>query len=424
MTRQLLPISALLLGSAFLLFAGGINGLILPVRGTLEGFSTLSLGLLGTGWAVGYIAGCYFSPRLVARVGHVRAFSVLSSAAAIALLMSLVLMDAAAWIVLRAISGFCFAGAAMIVESWLSDRAGPSSRGRIFGIYTMVNLVAVTGGQLSLTLGDTTGFLFFALGAVFYCLALIPTAVSSSETPAPLVNVRIDLGSLWRLSPVALFGVFFVGIANSAFGTLSAVYSNAVGLDLTAIALFASIPILAGAVSQVPIGYLSDRFDRRGVLAGIAALAIVADILFLAVAPVSAAANLAFVALFGAMVFAMYPVILAHANDHAAPGQAIQVSGGLLMVYGMGSIIGPLVAGIGMASVGPSGLFATSLVAHVVLLVFTLWRMRVRAPVPDADKSAFIFTPPARTATPETSVLVHGQDGADTPEKDPRDGPI
>ena len=413
MTRQLLPISALLLGSAFLLFAGGINGLILPVRGTHEGFSALSLGLLGTGWAVGYIAGCFYSPRLVARVGHIRSFSVLSSAAAIALLLSLILLHPVWWILLRAIAGFCFAGAAMIVESWLSDRASPSSRGRVFGVYTMINLVASTGGQLSLTLGDTTGFFFFALGAIFYCLALIPTAVSSTATPTPLVNVRIDLMSLWRLSPVALFGVLFVGISNSAFGTLSAVYADSIGLDLTSVALFASIPILAGAVSQVPIGYLSDRFDRRGVLAGIAVLAIVADALFILFMPTAPWANLALVSLFGATVFAMYPVILAHANDHAPPGRAIEVSGGLLMVFGFGSVIGPLVAGVGMGWIGSEGLFLTSLIAHVILLAFTLWRMTVRAPVTGDAKGSFVFTPSARTATPETSALAHGQDGAE-----------
>lgn len=403
--RHLLPISALLIGSGFLLFAGGINALILPVRGTAEGFSSLSLGLLGTGWALGYVLGCLFTPRLVARVGHIRSFGVMSALAAIAILASLLFLTAWAWIPLRAISGFCFAGAAMIVESWLSERAAPNDRGKVFGIYTMVNLFASTAGQMVLTLGDTRGFFFFVLGAMFYCLSLVPTAVSSSASPNPLVNVKIDLRSLWRNSPVAVFGVFLVGISNSAFGTLGAVYAERIGLSLSTIALFASLPVLAGAVAQVPVGILSDRMDRRWVLVGLAVLAGGTDLAFILLSPEAVWLNLILSGLFGAAVFSMYPVILAHANDHAADGAAIQTSGGLLMVFGVGGIVGPMVAGLGMGRVGASGLFWTSVAAHTLLILFVVWRISVRAAVSDAEKGSFTATPMARSATPETAAL-------------------
>ncbi|MDF0600433.1 MFS transporter [Psychromarinibacter sp. C21-152] len=403
--RQFLPISALLLGSAFLLFAGGINALILPVRGTAEGFSSLALGLLGTGWALGYVTGCLFTPRLVARVGHIRSFGVMCALAAIAILASLLILTPWAWVPLRAISGVCFAGAAMIVESWLSERAAPKDRGKVFGIYTMVNLVASTAGQLVLTLGDTRGFLFFVLGAIFYSLALVPTAVSSSASPNPLVNVRLDLRGLWRNSPVAVFGVFLVGISNSAFGTLGAVYAERVGLALSSMALFASLPILAGALAQVPVGALSDRTDRRWVLVGLAALAAATDAAFILLAPTSLWANLALAAAFGAAVFSMYPVILAHANDHAAEGAAIQTSGGLLMIFGVGGIAGPLIAGLGMTRIGAAGLFWTSVAAHVLLILFVIWRISVRAGLTEAQKGHFTATPMGRTTTPETAML-------------------
>ena len=408
MIRQILPISALLLGSAFLLFAGGINSLILPVRGSAEGFSSIALGLLGTGWAIGYVSGCLVTPPLVGRVGHVRSFGVMCALAAVSILASLILLTPWAWVPLRAISGFCFAGAAMIVESWLSERVDKSSRGKVFGVYTMVNLFASTAGQMSLTLGDTKGFLFFALGAIFYSLALVPTAVSSSTTPTPLVSVRIDLGALWRNSPVALFGVFLVGISNSAFGTLAAVYGERIGLVLSSIALFASLPILAGAVAQIPVGILSDRMDRRRVLIGVAAVALAADLAFILWQPEGRLANLALVSVFGGAIFAMYPVILAHANDHAADGTYIQTSGGLLMVFGLGSVVGPLVAGFGMSEIGVSGLFLTSVAAHAGLISFTIWRIMVRAPVVGAAKGVFVATAPARMATTETAVLQKG----------------
>jgi MFS family permease len=405
MVRQVLSISALLLGSAFLLFAGGINSLILPVRGSSEGFSALSLGLLGTGWAIGYVLGCLYCPRLVAKVGHIRAFSVMSALAALSLLGSLILMTPWSWIILRSICGFCFAGAAMIVESWLSERAEPSVRGRIFAVYTMVNLAASTAGQLMLTLGDPNGFFFFVLGAMFYILALIPTAISSTTTPRPLVSVKLDLRRLWRNSPIAVFGVFMVGISNSAFGTLAAVYADRIGLALTGVALFASLPIMAGAIAQIPVGILSDKVDRRWVLVGISVIAVIADLCFILVAPDSRVMNLALACLFGASIFAMYPVMIAHANDHASPDEYLQTSGGLLMVFGLGSIAGPLIAGAGMSNIGVSGLFLTTVGAHVLLVVFALFRITRRSAVASEAKAEFVVSPPTRSSTPETIAL-------------------
>lgn len=413
MYRQLVPISALLLGSALLLFAGGINALILPVRGSEEGFSTAALGFLGTGWAVGYVLGCLYIPRLVAAVGHIRTFGVMCALASVAVLSQALVVEAWAWIPVRAVSGFSFAGAAMIVESWLSDRAEPTTRGRIFGLYSMVNLAASTAGQMVIALGDASGFFFFALGAIFYSLALIPTAISTSQTPAPLTTVRLDLRTLWMNSPVAVVAVFLVGISNGAFGTLSAVYADRVGLDLSSVALFASLPVLAGAAAQIPFGIFSDRMDRRKVLVATALLALVADTAFVLWVPEGQLANLVLASLFGAAIFAMYPLIVAHANDHAPPGTSIQVSGGLLMVYGIGSIIGPLGAGWIMGPFGPAGLFYTTIAAHVVMIVFTVWRISVRAAVPEEDKGEFQPTMPARTSTPETAVLREGEDEAE-----------
>ncbi|MEX5728327.1 MFS family permease [Rhodovulum iodosum] len=367
MVRHLLPISALLFGSALLLFAGGIHSLILPVRGSAEGFTATSLGLLGTGWAIGYVLGCLFVPRLVGAVGHIRTFGVMCAFAAVSILIQALIVEEWAWIPVRAVSGFCFAGAAMIVESWLNDRAQPSTRGTIFGIYTMVNLVALTAGQMAISQGDTTGFLFFAVGAVFYCLALVPTALSTSASPAPLTTVRLNLPALWRNSPVAVAAVFMVGISNAAFGTLAAVYADRVGLGLTSLALFASVPVLAGALSQVPIGFASDRMDRRIVLIAAAVAALSADLAFILLAPEGRLENLLLAGLFGAAIFAMYPIIVAHANDHAPPGTSIQVSGGLLMVFGLGSIVGPLIAGVMMSKAGPQGLFLTTICAHATM---------------------------------------------------------
>ncbi|MCT4685102.1 MAG: MFS transporter [Roseicyclus sp.] len=423
MVRQIVPVFALLLGSALLLFAGGMHGLILPVRGSIEGFSASALGLLGTGWAVGYVAGCLIAPRLVGMVGHIRTFGVMCAMAATAVLLQALIVETWAWIPVRAVSGFCFAGAAMIVESWLNDRAQPGTRGTIFGIYTMVNLVAVTAGQMAISLGDASGFLFFAVAGIVYCLALVPTALSTSASPAPLTSVRLDLRALWRNSPVAVVAVFLVGISNAAFGTLAAVYADRVGLALTAIALFVSIPVLAGALAQIPIGLASDRMDRRKVLLATAVVALAADLAFVLLLPEGRLLNLLLVGAFGAAIFAMYPIIVAHANDHAPPGTSIQVSGGLLMVFGLGSILGPLVAGVAMTGLGPGGLFLTTVVAHVLMIVFTIWRMAVKAAVPEDRKTPFQISVPARAATPETAALSAGEDEAEPLEVPDEDAP-
>lgn len=413
--RQFLPISALLLGSAFLLFAGGINSLILPVRGNLEGFSSVSLGLLGTGWALGYVAGCILSATVVARVGHIRAFGVLCAIAAVSMLGSAILMTPWTWIVLRGLCGFCFAGTAMIVESWLSERTEPSARGRVFGVYTMVNLGASTAGYMMLTLGDPSGFVFFALAAIFYCLALVPTALSNTSTPAPMVSVKLNLKALWRNSPVAVFAVFWVGVSNSAFGTLAAVYAQNVGLVLSAVALFTSIPILAGALMQMPVGLLSDKMDRRKVLVGVAALALLADLAFILLAPQGQTANLLLAALLGGSIYALYPVIVAHANDHAQPGTAIQISGGLLLTFGIGSIIGPTVAGWMMSEVGLRALFYVTSISHGIMILYTIWRISRREAVSDEGKSAFQPINIGRPSNLQTAVISQGAEPDGTP---------
>jgi MFS family permease len=418
MVKSILPLAALLLGSAFLVFAGGVNGLILPVRGDAEGFTATSLGLLGTGWALGFIAGCLRTPRLVARVGHIRAFGAMCALASIAVLLSLVLITPWVWIPVRALSGFCFAGAAMIVESWLNERTDAASRGRIFGIYTMVNLTATTAGQMVLTLGDARGYFFFVLAAMVYCLALLPTAISATSTPKPLTQVSLNLRGLWKNSPIAVFAILMVGVSNASFGTLAAVYASRIGFSIDQIALFASVPILAGAASQIPVGITSDKYDRRVVLIVIAVIALVADALFVfsggATHPLI---TLALAALFGATVFAMYPVIVAHANDHAEPGSFIQVSGGLLLVFGMGSIVGPTIAGFAMSNFGTSYLFVVTGGAHVCLILFALLRLKMRPAVAQADKVAFQAKPLARASTPETAALAGDESELEADQK-------
>lgn len=400
-----LSIASLLTGAALLFAAGGINSLILPVRGSLADMSPFALGLLGTGWAIGYIAGCLKVPELVARVGHIRAFSVMSALATLSVLASALYISAPAWIALRSVAGFAFAGAAMIVESWLTEASTKDNRGRVYGLYTMILLAATTAGQLSLPLADTTTLFFFVASAMLYITSLIPTAISSSTAPQPLVQTRLNLPELWRNSPLAVLGAFLVGVSNASFGTLAAVYAGALNLTLAVTSIFVSIPVLAGAISQLPIGWLSDRYDRRLVLLVMALIALLADLSFLVQAPESAIAAIVRGIVFGTAVFAMYPVLIAHANDHAKPEDALLTSGALLLVFGIGSIVGPMLSGLLMSTSGAAGLFAITLTAHAVLIGYTLWRMTRRASVEASEKEAFHPQGLSVGATPQTNVF-------------------
>lgn len=399
-------IAALLLGSGLLLMAGGLHGLLLPVRGLAEGFSDTSLGMLGAGWAAGYIAGCLLVPMIVKRVGHIRTFGVMASIAAISMLLNLLFMMPEVWIPLRALTGFCFAGGAMIVESWLNERANNKTRGRVFGIYTMINLGSTTIGQMLLTLGDPTGFVFFVVGSIIYSLSLLPTALSTAATPTPLAQARLDPRQLWKNSPVAVVAVVLTGISNGAFGTLGAVYGRRIGLEVGDVAIMMSLSLLIGALIQVPVGMVSDRIDRRLVLIGMGLVAMVVEIVLSLLSAPGSTTVIIFVSLFGGMIYSMYPVIVAHANDHAAPGEFLKTSGGLLMLYGVGTMIGPIAAAALMSATSPSALFHVTAGAHLLMVLFTLWRMTQRASLSVAEKSDFVpVLTTGRLSTPETAAM-------------------
>ncbi|MBB5751830.1 MFS transporter [Prosthecomicrobium pneumaticum] len=405
MASQLIPVAALLLGSAFLLVAGGIHGLLLPIRGAVEGFSTTELGLIGTGWAAGFVLGCLVVPRMVRRVGHVRSYGVMASVAAVAILLNLLVVSPWPWIVLRAFSGFCFAGAAMIVESWLNERATRENRGTIFSVYQMVNFAASTVGQLLLATAPAEGFFFFVLGAIFYCLAILPSALSTAQTPRPLKVSRLDLKKLMANSPVAAVGCFIIGNVNGAFGTLGAVYAQQIGLPIAAIAFLMSGAVLGGALTQVPLGRLSDRIDRRVVLVGVSGAAIVMGVLISLLNPHDPYVLIPMIALFGGMIYPMYGLTVAHANDFAAPDEFVQIAGGLLLMSGIGTAIGPIIGALAMEHIGPQGLFTFCSGAHLLLIAYTLYRMR-RRPAPSVDaREAFQPMPLLKNQTPETVAL-------------------
>jgi MFS family permease len=401
---SVIKIYALFLGSALLMFGGGMQGLLLSVRGAEEGFSLLALGLIGTGWSVGFVAGSITVPMVVRKAGHIRAFSVMAAIGTITILLNLLLLNDVSWILLRALSGFCFAGAAMIVESWLNEVAENKSRGTIFSIYTTINMAASTMGQIAISMTGTAGYLPFVLGAISFICALLPTALTSSPQPRPLSSAKIDIGLLYRTSPVAAIAAFSVGMANGAFGTLAPVYGYEQGLDTSGIALLFAVAAILGAVAQIPFGRLSDHIDRRLVMIGLSTFAALVGALIVIINP---GPNWLMFVLFGAYGFAanpIYAVAVAHANDFARDGDFAKIAGGMLLILGIGLAIGPAVASLIMGAWSPVGLFIVTAAFHGALAVTAYLRMRMRKSIDAAYREP--FQPMTdRQVTPETIVL-------------------
>jgi MFS family permease len=405
LARQIVPILALLFSTAFLLAGNGLHSLLLPIRGTLEGFSTNELGLVGTGWATGFVLGCLTAPVVVRRVGHIRAFSCSAACAAIIILMNGIAVHPLAWIVLRIGSGFFLAGAFMIIESWLNERATNESRGTIFAVYLMVTYLAITAGQLGVGAGDPATTTLFMSGAILFCLAVLPTALSTAASPRPLAQVKIDLRRLFLNSPVAFLTVLMVGVINGAFGTLAAVWGTRIGLSTGTIALMMGITVVSGAVTQVPVGRISDRTDRRYVITGAALAAGLAGLAIVVLEPSHPALVLTLTGIYGALTYPIYGLAVAHANDYAEASDFVAVSGGLLLLYGAGTMVGPLAASAAMTAAGPEALFIVTAVSHATIAGYAVFRTFRRAPVPESVRDSFRNVPSPRATTPQTAAL-------------------
>jgi MFS family permease len=386
---SVIKIYALFLGSALLMFGGGLQGLLLSVRGAEEEFSLLALGLIGTGWSVGFVAGSIGVPLIVRNVGHIRAFSVMAAIGTITILLNLLFINDVGWILLRALSGFCFAGAAMIVESWLNEVADNKSRGTIFSIYVTINMASSTLGQIAMSVTGTAGYVPFVIGAISFICAVLPTALTSSPQPKPLSSAKIDVRLLYSTSPVAAIAAFSVGMANGAFGTLAPVYGYERGLDAGGIALLFSIAAILGALAQIPMGRLSDRIDRRIVLIGLAGLAAVVGLLTVIINPEAGWLMYVLFAAYGFAANPIYAIAVAHANDFARDGDFAKIAGGMLLILGVGLAIGPAVASVIMGVWSPVGLFVVTTLFHGLLGLAAFLRMRIRKSIDAAERTPF-----------------------------------
>ncbi|NNG05042.1 MAG: MFS transporter [Inquilinus sp.] len=389
MASALGPVTALLISVAILLMGNGLQSTLLPVRANIEAFSTLQIGILGSFYFLGFAAGCLMAPYVVRRVGHIRAFTAMVSIASAVALAHAMAVSPYVWWPLRAMTGFCFAALFMIIESWLNERSTNETRGFVFSIYAVINLTVLTLGQLMIVLDSPTAFTLFAVSSILVSLAAVPVAMTTAPAPAPIDQVGIRIGRLFKTSPVGFAGCFVVGAVNGCFWSLGPLFAQESGLSVGGIAVFMSVTVIAGAIGQYPLGRASDKTDRRRIIVGIALAAAAAGIALVTVAPNWPPGTLVFSFLFGAFAFPLYAVSVAHTNDHVSPQDYVEVAGGLLLLYALGAVVGPMAASGLMARFGPNSLFAFTAATQTALALFVLVRMQVRDRAPAADRGDF-----------------------------------
>lgn len=388
MTR-LLPLTPLLAAAGILLAANGLQGTLIALRADFENFPTAIIGLISAAYFVGVMAASWLAPYLIGAVGHIRVFAGLAAIAAAGTLALVLIIDPFAWAAIRAVMGFCFAGLATVVESWINSRSENTDRGRVLSIYRLVDLASVTGGQFLLPVFSISGFEIFAVTAILFCISLVPICLMDRSRPKAPERAHFDLPAVWRISPLACLGCVTIGLTNSAFRLIGPLYAREIGLGVGGIALFVSAGIIGGAVLQFPLGYISDRFGRRSsmIIATAGAMAAGLYMSLFARAPEAVYAG-AFV--FGAFALPLYSLSAAHANDQATDDDYVMVAAGLSFFFSLGAIFGPLAASIVIETFGAPAFFTYTSVIHGILILVAFYRMSRRSSVPAEARGRFV----------------------------------
>ncbi len=390
MIRTLVSISSLLVGYACLLSGNAMLTTLLALRAQIENFLLLQIGIINAAYFLGLYAGAKFTDRLVSRVGHGRAYAVFASIGSICALLHALLLNPYMWMVIRLGTGFCIAGLIMVTESWLNSRATRTTRGQILSMYMITHFFASGIGQLFIPFADPEGLKLFVIAAIGFSLSLIPVLITRLIAPPILPRQKFKFREIYNYSPVAMAGALCCGLIASALYGLAPVYTKGIGMSYETTAQFMALVILSGALLQWPVGRLSDRFDRRKLLAincfisGILAITVV----------VSAQANmlifLTAAALFGAFSFTVYPIALAHMNDATPEGKLLYAAAGMLTAFSVGAIVSPIIATAAMELIGYNALFMYFALVFVMYALVVFWRMKVN-PAPKRKKFRRFF---------------------------------
>tara|TARA_R110002012_G_scaffold96422_2_gene232438 strand:+ start:616 stop:1872 length:1257 start_codon:yes stop_codon:yes gene_type:complete len=364
---------SLLFSAAILLVGHGLQLTVVPLYAISLGWEADLIGYIGSSYFLGFVLGCLTVPRLVARVGHIRVFTVLIALFTSSLLFIGLVDNFVLWLVARCLIGWGIAGIYMVIESWLNDKTSVEYRGSVLSVYTVISLSAICVGQL--LVGFDLGYAgLFMLAAALLVLGIVPVGLTRRAAPQPIPAVSFSFRRLFAVSQVAMVGAFFGGLVTGGFWALGPVIADANQLSAGQVGVFMAVTILGGTALQLPVGRLSDRIDRRYVITGLAVVAVLTSIT--AITLDSRTPEVIYVTMFllGGLSFPLYSLCLAHANDNTDLS-IMEVGSGVLMMNSVGSILGPLIVSF-LLGYTHMALFVVSGVALSILACWTLYRIR------------------------------------------------
>lgn len=398
---------ALLLGMGMLMLGNGMQGTLLGLRASDEGFSGTVTGLVMSGYFVGFLAGAYLTPKIVERAGHVRVFAALASIASVAILVHAMFVTPPVWGLMRILTGFAYSGLYIVTESWLNDRATNETRGSLLSVYLMITFVAMGGGQLTMNLASPTEYELFLLNAIVLSLALVPILLSTNSEPEHSAPDPLNLAQLYRVSPLGTVGAFATGMSQGALFGMGAVFARGYDLSVAQVSFFMAALIVGGALLQWPIGRLSDRIDRRKVITWVGLAVVLVAAVAVPVARMSNTGLVVMGVLFGGTVLPMYSLYVAYVNDHLQPKQMVAASSGLYMAVALGAVLGPSITGWLMDGMGPDGFLWYFVAVHLCMVCFAWYRMNRRATPSVEEQSPYSFVPGRSAELTETWIEEH-----------------
>ena len=404
MLNPYLTVTAVIAGSAVLQGASGLLLVLLPLRMSAEQFPLQMIGWVSAAHGAGFLLGCTLIGRLIAGVGHVRAFAALAAMLSAVVLAFAAFRSPLAWIGLRLIAGACFAGLFTVAESWIANRTPPALRGRVLGFYTVCTKVTLVGAPLGLAMLEVAGPWAFMLVSALCSISLLPVATTRSASPVVSAFSTLGVRELYRIAPVGLVGCLTVGLTNAPLLSLVPIYGEGVGLELTSIVLLFPALQLGSLVFQWPLGLWSDRGDRRRVIAGLSFSVGVVSLVIWTQGKLTAEILLPLLFVLGGVSLSVYAICVAHAGDHAQPEQMVPLVSSLLLAWGLGAVVGPALAAVAMKWFGVQGLFLYLACVAFPFTAFVLWRIRRRVPVPDEEHVHFVNLPATSPAAIELGV--------------------
>ncbi len=388
--RLLISFAALFLSITFLQLSSGSIGPLDVLSGFELGFSKTEIGILGSAHFLGFFVGCWLAPRVLGTVGHSRGFAAFAACGAIGAIAHPLYPEPWAWAGMRIMTGLCIAGCYTIIEAWMQSKVTNQSRGRVMGVYRAVDIIASSCAQLMIAVLEPASYISYNLLAILCCACLFPLTLTRLDQPRIPPAPRLKPVRTALISPLGVAGVIVAGVTSSSFRMVGPIYGQEVGLSAQQIGYFLATVLMGGALAQFPVGFLADKFDRRQVLVGLSAASVIVCGLIAIVNSMEMWFIFVGAILFGIATFPIFSVSAAHTNDFVDPDSAIEVNASLIFIYGIGAIFSPLVTSSLIEGFGPQALFLFIAFAHVLLVLFSLLRMRARPTSENRTSYAYI----------------------------------